>query len=88
MAVRSTRSSILGVGSCDPVCHTLGGVDPRYLRHAEVRQMIPFAPRLYDVTDHKLPTASDYFARLWPDALRLAALVPDQESVRADGGRT
>jgi len=66
----------------------LGDLDSDYLRHAEARGMVRFAQRLYGDTDHKLPTGPDYFARLWPEAMRLAALVPDPSSVRADGSRT
>jgi hypothetical protein len=59
----------------------LGDLDPDYLRHAEARGMIRLAQRLYGDTDHKLPTGSDYFARLWPEAQRLAAQLPDRRSV-------
>jgi len=65
----------------------LGDLDPDYLRHAEARHMARFAQRLYGDTDHKLPIGPDYFARLWPEAQRIAALVPDHKSVRADGDR-
>jgi hypothetical protein len=57
----------------------LGDLDPDYLRHAEAKGMVRFAQRLYGDTDHKLPTGADYFARLWPEAQRIAALVPDQK---------
>ena len=66
----------------------LGDLDPDYLRHAEARGMVRFAQRLYGDTDHKLPVGPDYFARLWPEALRLTALVPDGKAAAAgEGGR-
>ena len=66
----------------------LGDLDPDYLRHAEARGMVRFAQRLYGDTDHKLPVGPDYFVRLWPEALRLTALVPDGKAAAAgEGGR-
>ena len=59
----------------------LGDLDSDYLRHPEARGMVRFAQRLYRDTDHKLPTGSDYFARLWPEGQRLAAQLPDRTSV-------
>jgi hypothetical protein len=66
----------------------LGDLDPDYLRSTEARGMARFAQRLYGDTDHKLATGPDYFARLWPEAQRIAALVPDQHAARSDAGRT
>jgi len=66
----------------------LGDLDPDYLRHPEARGMARFAQRLYGETDHKLPTGPDYFARLWPEAQRIAALVPDHKTVRTNDTRT
>jgi hypothetical protein len=56
----------------------LGDFDPDFLRHPEARDMVRFAERLYRDTDHKLPYGRDYFARLWPEVLRLDGLVPDR----------
>ena len=66
----------------------LGDLDSDYLRHAETRGMVRFAQRLYGDTDHKLPTGSDYFARLWPEAQRLAPQLPSRKSVRTSDTRT
>ena len=66
----------------------LGDLDSDYLRHAEARGMIRFAERLYRDTDHKLPTGSDYFARLWPEAQRLAGQLPGRTSVPTSDTRT
>jgi hypothetical protein len=66
----------------------LGDLDPDYLRHPEARGMVRFAERLYRDTDGKLPVGADYFARLWPEAQRIAALVPDHKSLGIDGDRT
>jgi hypothetical protein len=49
--------------------------------------MVRFAQRLYGDTDHKLPTGSDYFARLWPEAQRLAPQFPNRKSARAGDTR-
>jgi hypothetical protein len=65
----------------------LGDLDPDYLRHPEARGMIRFAQRLYGDTDTRLPAGPDYFARLWPEAQRIAALVPDRAAVRDEGRR-
>jgi len=62
-----------------------GDLDPDYLRHPEARGMVRYALRLSGETDHKITIGPGYFARLWPEALRLAALVPDG---RAAEGRT
>jgi hypothetical protein len=66
----------------------LGDLDEGYLRFPEARGMIRFAERLYRDTDGKLPVGADYFARLWPEAQRIAALVPDHKTVRTDDTRT
>ena len=65
----------------------LGDLDSDYLRHAEARGMVRFAQRLYGDTDHKLPTGSDYFARLWPEAQRLAPQLPSRKSARTGDTR-
>jgi hypothetical protein len=57
----------------------LGDLDPDFLRHAEARGMVRFAQRLYGDTDSRLAVGRDYFARLWPEAQRLTALLPDHK---------
>ncbi len=59
----------------------LHDLNPRYLRHADAREMVPFAERLFDATNRSLPTGPDYFSRLWPEAVRLSEVPPDHESV-------
>lgn len=65
----------------------LGDLDPDYLRHPEARGMIRYAQRLWGETVHKLPVGPGYFARLWPEARRLAALVPDLKKPAPSKGR-
>jgi hypothetical protein len=50
----------------------LGDLDPAYLRHPQAQTMIGFAERLFEETDGVFAPGADYFARLWPEALRLA----------------
>jgi hypothetical protein len=47
-------------------------LDPKMLRSDEARAMVPFAHLLYSSTHRRLEESPDYFARLWPEALRLA----------------
>jgi len=60
-----------------------GDLDPDYLRHPEARGMVRYAQRLWGETDHKIAVGPGYFARLWPEARRLATLVPDARAVEA-----
>jgi hypothetical protein len=49
----------------------LGDLDPRYLRHAESARMVPFAQRLFDLTDGRIDTGATYFE----EALRVAVQI-------------
>ena len=51
----------------------LGDLEPEWLRHDEARTMVAFAQRLHDETNYAIKPGPNYFARLWPHALRLAA---------------
>jgi len=50
----------------------IGDLDPRYFRNQEARGMIAFAQQLFDDTDGIVPVGEDHFARLWPEAVRIA----------------
>jgi hypothetical protein len=50
----------------------LGDLDPRYLRNPEATSMVAFAGELFDRTA-PWPAGDDYFVRLWPEVLDLAA---------------
>lgn len=54
----------------------LWDLDPRYLRMAEARTMVPFAERLYRETDGRCPPSSGHFACLWRETLRLLGEEP------------
>ncbi len=43
----------------------LGDLEPRYLRHAETKQMIPFAQALFDATDGLIETGPSHFEAIW-----------------------
>ncbi len=43
----------------------LGDLEPRYLRHAETKQMIPFAQALFDATDGLIETGPGHFEAIW-----------------------
>lgn len=49
----------------------LGDLDPTFLRNAETPAMVDFAQRLFDATDGVVPTGTDHFALLWPEAVRI-----------------
>ena len=49
----------------------LGDLRPELLRHDEARTMVAFAQRLHDETNDAIRPGPDYFARLWPEALRI-----------------
>ena len=49
----------------------LGDLDPRFLRHPGSGRMIRFAERLFLETDPVLEPGTEYFSRLWPEALRI-----------------
>jgi len=51
----------------------LGDLDPRYLRHAESKMMVPFAERLFTETDGVVRTGKDHFERLWQEDTRIEA---------------
>ena len=42
----------------------LGDLDPRYLRNAEARTMVPFAQALFDATDGVIATGPTHFLKL------------------------
>lgn len=42
----------------------LGDLDPRYLRHAQARDMVPFAQALFDATDGRIAVGDSHFASL------------------------
>ena len=46
----------------------LGDLDPRYLRNAESKSMVPFAQRLFDATDGVIATGPAHFERVWREA--------------------
>ena len=50
----------------------LGDLDPRYLRHAVSRTMVPFAQALYDRTDGRIPVGEAHFEAVWTHARTLA----------------
>ena len=43
----------------------LGDLEPRYLRHTETKQMIPFAQALFDATDGLVETGPGHFEAIW-----------------------
>lgn len=49
----------------------LGDLDPRYLRHAESANMVPFAEALFNHTNGRVPTGERHFEALWPEAVGL-----------------
>ena len=46
-------------------------LEPRYLRNAEARTMVPFATALFTETNQIVPNGAAHFARLWPEAIRI-----------------
>ena len=50
----------------------LGDLDPRYLRHAQAREMVSFAEALFVQTDGVVPNGDDHFDHLWTEAERIA----------------
>jgi hypothetical protein len=50
----------------------LGDLDPRYLRNAEAKAMVPFAQALFDATDGVIATGPAHFEQLLVAANRLA----------------
>lgn len=61
----------------------LGDLKSKMLRHQEARGMIVFASELCDWSRGALSPGPDYFARLWPEALRM--LGGHRASGRGDG---
>jgi hypothetical protein len=53
----------------------LGDLRPELLRHDEARTMVAFAQRLHDETNYAIKPGPDYFARLWPEALRIMRIM-------------
>jgi hypothetical protein len=51
----------------------LGDLDPRYLRNAESRDMVPFAEALFQQTNGMIPIDSAHFATLWKEATLIEA---------------
>jgi len=65
----------------------LGDLKSKMLRHQEARGMIGFASELCDWSRGALRPGPDYFARLWPEALRLLdRLQPPGEGPLVPGG--
>jgi hypothetical protein len=50
----------------------LGDLKPHMLRHESARSMVGFAQRLHDETNWILQPGPDYFARLWPEVIRMS----------------
>jgi len=46
-------------------------LEPRYLRNAEAKTMVPFATALFAETDGVVPNGPTHFALLWPEAIRI-----------------
>jgi hypothetical protein len=46
-------------------------LDPRYLRNAEAKTMVPFATALFAETNRIVPNGPTHFALLWPEAIRI-----------------
>jgi len=49
----------------------LGDLDPRYLRNAEAKAMVPFAQTLFDATDGVISTGPAHFGELLTVSERL-----------------
>jgi hypothetical protein len=49
----------------------LGDLDPRYLRHPQAREMVPFAEALFSETDGRIAVGSGHFPALWGEAVRI-----------------
>jgi hypothetical protein len=47
-------------------------LDPRFLRHPQAQQMIPFAQRLFDETDGLVSSGESHFEHLWQLSRELA----------------
>jgi hypothetical protein len=45
-------------------------LDPRYLRNAEARTMVPFATALFSETNGSVSNGAAHFGLLWPEASR------------------
>jgi hypothetical protein len=52
----------------------LGDLDPRYLRNAEAKAMVPFAQALFDATDGVIATGPAHFEQLMAAAQNLIPL--------------
>ena len=52
----------------------LGDLDPRYLRHAETKGMVPFAQRLFDATDRIIATGPEHFELVWREVVKIDQL--------------
>lgn len=55
----------------------LGDLDPRYLRHPQAREMIPFAQELFDTTDGVVEVGPNHFALIWERVANLGARYGD-----------
>jgi hypothetical protein len=51
----------------------LGDLDPRYFRHPQTRQMVPFAQALFDATDHLVSVGAGHFEAIWRHAREISA---------------
>lgn len=49
----------------------LGDLDPRYLRHPQAKEMIPFAQALFDNTDGSVAPGPTHFESIWQSVLQL-----------------
>lgn len=50
----------------------LGDLDPRYLRHPQATEMVPFAQALFESTDRAIDVGPNHVALVWERAIRLA----------------
>jgi hypothetical protein len=53
----------------------LGDLDPRYLRHAQSRDMVGFAEALFTATNRRIAVGVSHFEALWPEAARIGSSV-------------
>lgn len=49
----------------------LGDLDARYLRNPVAKRMVPFAQRLFDLTDRKFEVGKAHFQLIWAESLKI-----------------